>query len=78
MAALRTELLPVVDLRTAFRTNACVGRRGQAAEPEQQFPPGPPSPLPAPGTPRGEEQKRLTTKQDGENNETIVNMPMTF
>ena len=24
MAALRTELLPVVDLRTAFRTNACV------------------------------------------------------
>ena len=25
---------------------------------------------PAPGTPRGEEQKRLTTKQDGENNET--------
>ena len=43
---------------------------GGRAEPEQQFPPGPPSPLPAPGTPRGEEQKRLTTKQDGENNET--------
>ena len=31
---------------------------------------GPPPPLPAPGTPRGGEQKRLTTKQDGENNET--------
>ncbi len=52
------------------RTSAALCRRGQAAEPEQQFPPGPPSPLPAPGTPRGEEQKRLTTKQDGENKET--------